>query len=193
MKRLGLLKAAAAGMACLGMLLPAPVLRAADTTDSAPAGPQQAPTAIDVALGEGGTLRGQIVDAQGNAVPQAAVSLRQADREVAATVANSSGGFHLTGLRGGTYRIVAGGADGIYRLWAPQTAPPAARRAALVVAGGPQVLGQFGAGAASGAQGPLGHWLSNPWIVAGLVTAAIAIPVGIHNYQIDRNRPPASP
>ena len=127
MKRLGLLRAPAVGIACLGMLIPPPVLRAADPTDSTAGGQQQAPTAIDVALGEGGTLRGQIVDAQGNPVPRVAVSLRQADRQVAATVADSSGHFHLTGLRGGTYHIVAGEAEGVYRLWAPRTAPPGER------------------------------------------------------------------
>jgi hypothetical protein len=43
-------------------------------------------------------------------------------------------------------------------------------------------------------QGPLGYWLTNPWIVAGLVAAAVAIPVAIHNHQVD-NGPavPATP
>jgi hypothetical protein len=36
-------------------------------------------------------------------------------------------------------------------------------------------------------------WLSKPWVIAGLVAAAIAIPVGIHEYQVQHAREPASP
>lgn len=185
MKRMGLLKAGAIGLACLGMLIPTPVLHAAaDDGGSQREAEGRTPASMDVALHEGGRLFGQVVDAQGIPLVRAPVRLRQLDQEVAVTRTDRYGYFQVQGLRGGTYQIVAGPANGVYRLWAPRTAPPAAQPGALVVAGGQQVLGQ---------NGPLGHLFGNPWIVAGLVATAIAVPVAIYNHQIDRNETPASP
>jgi hypothetical protein len=101
--------------------------------------------------------------------------------EVATTLAGEDGRFEMRGLRGGTYQIVAGSGTGFYRLWASETAPPAAQSSVLIVSGGPQVLGQ---------QGPFAHWvLQHPWLVAGVVAAAIAVPVAIHNHQVHHDRP----
>jgi len=173
MKSMTVLKTGAVALACLGMLLPTPVLHAA-TGD---AGSKQdadgrVQAVADVALDDGGTLRGQVVDPQGNPVAQTTVSLRRVDGQLVTTVADQSGEFQFTGLRGGTCRIAAGGTTRVYRLWAPRTAPPAARVAALVVVDEQQVLGQGGS---------ILRCLRNPWIVAGIVAAAIAIPIAIHN------------
>jgi len=155
------------------MLIPVPVLHAASRDGGpSPGADDRAPAVVDVALSAGGVLRGQITDAQGNPVVQATVSLRGPGGETAATVSDRSGFFQFAGLRGGTYRIVAGEASGLYRLWAPRTAPPSAQAAALVVAGNQQVLGQCA---------PVLRCLRNPWIIAGIVAAAIAIPIAIHN------------
>ncbi len=185
MKRIGLLSKGMIVLACLGMLIPAPVLHAA-TGDA----PRQQPTAnatvtVDVALGADGSLRGQAVNAQGKPAALTRVSLLQDNREVAAAMTDRDGNFLVRGMRAGTYRLVAGQASVTYRLWRPKMAPPSANRAALVVVDGRQVLAQ---------DGPLGYWLTNPWVVAGLVAAAVAIPVAIHNHQTD-NGPvvPATP
>lgn len=184
MKRMGTLRTGAVVIACLGMILPTPVLQAAETQAGAElqvAG--RATTAVDVALRDGGILVGQAVDAEGQPLAKAAVSVHQSDREVAKTLTNQAGWFAVRGLQGGTYQIVAGPAGGVYRLWTPATAPPSALQSALVTAGSPRVRGQ---------QGPLGSWLCcNPWILAGIVAAAVAIPVAIHNARVDRA--PSSP
>jgi len=147
---------------------------AAASVDSKHATNDQVPAVIDVTLHDGGTLRGQVVDAQGKPLAGSPLSIRQIDREVARVVSDQSGYFQATGLRGGMYQILAGEATGVYRLWAPRTAPPSAQPGALVVVAGKQVLGQ-------------GHrvlcWLRNPWVIAGIVAAAIAIPVAIHNAE----------
>jgi hypothetical protein len=189
MKRMGLWKAGAVSLACLGLLIPTPMLNAARAASGDRPAEKPVPVAADVALGAGGRLVGQAVDAAGRPLAAAPVILQQADREVAATTADQQGRFAVRGLRGGTYRIAAGEAQGVYRLWAPGTAPPSARPAALVVAGdADRVLGQ------AGPHGPLAYWFCcNPWILAGLVAAAIAIPVAIHNHQVDRAEPPLSP
>jgi carboxypeptidase family protein len=182
MKGIGLLRTGMIVVACLGMLIPPSALQAA-TGDAS----SQQPTAnraitADLALGGDGSLRGQAVNAQGKPVPLTRVSLRQNDREVATTTTDRNGHFLLPGLRGGTYQLVAGQASVTYRLWQAKMAPPSATRAALVVVDGRQVLAQHG---------PLGYWLSNPWVVAGLVAAAVAIPVAIHNHQVDNG--PSTP
>lgn len=181
MKRLGMLKTAMLCLACYGMILPAPVLQAGVT--GTVAGQQVAKPGSaggDVELRQGGVLLGQVVDSSGIPLAETPVSLRQINREVAATVTDKSGRFLVSGLRGGTYEIVAGQARAIYRIWAPNTGPPLARPSALVVAGGQPVRGQ----------GPIGYWLGNPWVVAGLVAAAVTIPVVIHNHRINRTSSP---
>ena len=154
MKRIGLFGNGMIVLACLGMLMPAPVARAA--TGDTP-GRQRTPNpavTVDVALWADGSLRGQAVDARAQPAPMTRVSLRQDDREVASVVTDRNGNFLLPGLRPGTYRLAAGQASVMYRLWQPQMAPPSATRTVLVVVDGRQVLAQHG---------PLGYWLTNPW------------------------------
>jgi hypothetical protein len=45
-------------------------------------------------------------------------------------------------LRGGTYDVVAGQNKGVYRFWAPNTAPPAAKSQVLLVSQPSVVRGQ---------------------------------------------------
>jgi len=168
-----LIKAGAVILACLGLLLPTPVLQAAGTdVGSKQDAHVRAPTVVDVALDEAGSLRGQVVDPQGKPVVGAGLSIHQLDRRIAATVSDQSGHFLVTGLRGGMYRIVAGEATGAYRFWAPDTAPPSARAEVLLVVDKQQVLGQCRR---------LPQWLCNPWVVGGIVMAAVAIPIVVHN------------
>ena len=168
MKRAGMLRTGMIALACVGMLIPGPALRAAAPSQAA--GKGSTPAVLDVALQSGGTLQGQIVDAQGKPLSRTAVSIRQSDREVAATLTDESGRFRASGLRGGMCQVVAGGAVGTYRLWAPKTAPAAARPAALIVVDGqPLVRGNRAM-----------QWLRNPWVIAGIVAVAIAVPVAIH-------------
>jgi hypothetical protein len=180
MKRSGPLKTGVILLACLGLLIPGPALRAASpNAGSNYVAHGQATAVIDVALGDEGTLHGQVVDAQGKPLGRMAVSIQQFDREVAAAVTDDSGRFRIIGLRGGTYRIAAGETAAVYRLWAANTAPPAAGDAALVVLGGPQVVRGNRAL----------QLLRNPWFIAGVVAVAIAVPVAIHNANDDDDGP----
>jgi len=168
---MGRVKAGMLVMACLGMLIPAPCLRAAVGAErqTAPAG---AAVAIDVALAEGGILQGQVLADSGNPMAGIPVTLRQLDRPVADTVTDRLGCFSVAGLRGGTYQLRAADAEGVVRLWAAGTAPPSDQPAALLVAGQGQLVRQ---------QGRLLRWLAwRPLVLIGLVTAAVAIPVALH-------------
>jgi len=179
MKRAGLWKHGIILLACLGLLIPGPMLQAA-TGDAGPRdrAERAQPAVVDVALSAGGTLQGQVIDPQGNPMGRTAVSIQQADREVAGTVTDPSGRFRATGLSGGTYRIVAGQATGTFRLWAPNTAPPSARPAALVLPLHQALVRGEGCY-------PYLQCLRNPWVIAGLVAVAIAVPVAIYNADDD--------
>lgn len=159
---------AAAALACLSMLVQ-PALAAS---------PVPASGVADIALGEGGLLTGRVVNAQGAPIVDTAVSLQQAGEEVAATVTNEEGVFAVRGLRGGLYQVVSDGGVVTYRLWAPNTAPPAANQAALVVTGQEILAGQYGPHQ-SGGGGLMGWVREHPLLVAAGIATAIAVPIAV--------------
>lgn len=176
-------------LSCLGLLIPSPLVAAANasgkTTTKAPT---RAKKTLDVELHKDGTLVGQIVNAQGTPQAKVPVSLLRGNKVLTQTVSNRAGHFALTRISTGTYQLVAGDTQRVCRLWAPKTAPPKALRGATMV------VGQGPMRAQSRANGPLAYYLGNPWIIGGIVAAAIAIPVAIHNHQIDNeDHSPTSP
>ena len=174
-------------VACVGLLLPAPAVlawqRQAETTPWQAPGPRVA----DVSLHGGGILYGQVVDGQGTPLGLVPVAISRLGGQGATTRTNTSGWFQVGPLEGGTYQIVAGRGAGVFRVWTPGTAPPTAATAVLVVDGGNQILGQ------RPISGPVGYWMKNPWVVAGVVAVAVSVPVAIHNIQADRAEEPVSP
>ena len=168
-------------LACLSMLA-SPVLAAT-------------PSVIkprDVLLHQGGMLYGQVVDSEGGAVTNTPVSVLSGTKEVARVQSDRSGRFKVDGLRGGVYEVASVGQKKVYRLWAPQTAPPAAQQGLMLVANNDFVRGQgcgcgvVDCGGACGAgyqQGPVrrvGAWLAeHPILTAGTIAAAIAIPLAV--------------
>lgn len=143
MKKLQFVKTAAVSLACWGMMVPQANLLAAGPQQAAKeAKTAQAPKVVDVALASGGTVTGQVVNAQGVAVDGAVVSIRQGKKEVAKTVSNKDGAFVVKGLKGGVYHVVAGQGSGLFRFWSERTAPPSAQSKALIVTGSNVVRGQ---------------------------------------------------
>jgi hypothetical protein len=98
------------------------------------------------------------------------------------TYTDEQGHFRMEGLVGSTYQVQAAGQIQIVRAWAEGTAPPQALDALLLVYDNPVVLGQ-NCGSPVCGSGVCGvpRPLANPFILGGLVVAAIAIPVAIHN------------
>lgn len=141
----------------------------------------------DVALRHGGVLVGQVVNQQGAVQAGTAVSIRHNEQEVVRTKSDANGIFAAQGLRGGQYQIVTPEGQSLCRLWAADTAPPAASDAVVVVTGQEVVRGQ------SGAQFG-GRWLgwvrSHPYITAGIVAAAVATPIVVA--ASNNNRGPSS-
>ncbi|MGD9128252.1 MAG: carboxypeptidase-like regulatory domain-containing protein [Planctomycetia bacterium] len=194
-------------MACLGLILQTPMIMAANTAQAAQkpapvaaktapvkAAPaktvvanavknhQKKPLILDIGLHPGSTLVGQVINEQG--IPQAkqSVSLIQKKKVLVTGVTDKNGYFSFTKVPAGTYNVVSPKAQGLCRVWAPKTAPPIAQPGILLV---------DGKGAVRAQEGPIAYWLGKPWVIAGLVAAAVAIPVAIHNHQNDKS--PVSP
>ncbi len=180
MKRAGWFTCPAVTLAVVGLAVPQ--VRAADPSrlpqPASPVSPAAAPqtTAIaDVALAGGGILRGQVLDPQGTPLANREIVIRQQDRTVATSRSDRDGRFAVSGLSGGVYQIATTDSQAVYRLWAPGTAPPAAQPGALVVAGGELVRGQAG--------NRVRAFFTSPWVLAGLLGAAIATPIALSNHD----------
>lgn len=161
----------AAALACIGMLVQ-PALAGS---------PVALPAVADIALADGGLMTGKVVNAQGAPLAKTSVSLQQAGQEIAATTTNEEGVFAVQGLRGGLYQVVSDGGVVSYRLWAPNTAPPAANQSALIVTGQEILNGQYGPQPGHGGNGGgiMGWVREHPLLVAGGIAAAIAIPLAV--------------
>lgn len=97
---------------------------------------------LDIALQDGGILYGRIYDANGLAKAQSEVVLVMNSKPVAIATTDQQGQFVIRGVRGGVYRLETNLGGGLYRVWAPGTAPPSAKQSITVVAAGRVVRGQ---------------------------------------------------
>lgn len=157
-----------------------------------PAAGDQSMRVVDVALGQNGVLYGQLLDHQGRQLPITAIHLTNGNQDWT-TYTDADGNFRLEGLIGSTYQVEAAGQTEIVRAWAEGTAPPRAAEGLLLVHDNSVVLGQHcGSPVCGGMICAAKHPLANPFIFGGIVAAAIAIPVAIHNHDADSD-PPASP
>lgn len=168
-----------AAIACTGLVLP-------PTAFAETAAPPQQPVLAepvfrtsDVALHQGGLLVGQVINEQGLAQPGINVSIRQANHEVVRTATDNNGVFAAQGLRGGQYQLVTERGQSLCRFWAAETAPPSAVPMASIVDGQDVVRAQFGYPGNS----YVGDWVEwmkcHPYLTAGAVAAAIAIPIAL--------------
>ena len=175
MRKFTFIKSLAVSLACFGMVIPQTVIAAPPSRTLALARPASArgqdSVILDVALRDGGVLVGQIVTAEGTALAKTPVSLQQNGKELVRTATDANGMYAVKGLRGGVYHVVSGKTAETYRLWAPGTAPPSAKDAALLVEGNGVVRGQ----------GRALSMLSNPWVLTAIIATAIAVPIAVNN------------
>lgn len=115
-------------LSTIALVMPARVSLAAEPQPAAPAKAVQLPT-FDVELQSGGTLQGHYVDGEQGA-GQAGVTLtlhQNSAKPLATATTGENGEFKFSGLRAGTYQVVADGKHVIaYRAWSRGTAPPQA-------------------------------------------------------------------
>lgn len=96
----------------------------------------------DIALQNDGVLRGQFVNKAGVAKANETVVIAQKGKAIAVGKTDKQGRIAAHGMRPGLYKIETAKTSGVYRLWAPGTAPPKAKSAFLVVEDESVVRGQ---------------------------------------------------
>jgi hypothetical protein len=163
MKLKTFLKATVTGLACLGMFLPADLMAAPPEVKGRPTGRASlsgkvtsTPTAVagksrraktrivDVELGKGGTLNGQVINGKKASVKKAVISVRTAKQEVGRSLSDESGKFTIQKVPTGTFYVVAGTGHGVYRLWKNGTAPKKALKQIKIVSDRTVVRAQDG-------------------------------------------------
>ena len=182
---------AAALTASVALATPVPALAveqvrpiAQTGVDAASASAPTAKLVTDVALDDAGALNGQAVNLQGQPLAGATVVLDDGRKQIS-TTADAQGQFRFADLRGGAYRVQAGQQMKMCRAWKAGTAPPAANRGLMIVDGEQTVLGQYCATPVGGGGSRLRELMYNPLVIGGVIAAAIAIPVALHNSDDD--------
>jgi hypothetical protein len=127
---------------------------------------------VDVALAEDGSLSGQVMDLQGVPVASTTVAVVRQGEVVATVQTDSQGRYSVSGLNTGLYQVVTEQGITVCRVWSAKAAPPSAQAEALVIDGTHTMRGVMGGR-------PWGSILSNPWVLGGIVAAAIAIPLAL--------------
>ncbi len=107
-----------------------------------PVGSSFRPTA-DVSLHGNGELHGQILDPQGRPLALAEVAILQQQRLVGRARTDVTGRFAIGGLKPGAYQLQSAAGVQAVRIWASQTAPPAAKQAVLLVSDGQAARAQM--------------------------------------------------
>lgn len=97
----------------------------------------------DVALQNGSVLVGQYLQPNGKPYADSKVALMQNGKIVHLVETNKDGQFSVR-AKAGVYEIQTDRTASAYRLWAPDTAPPAAKKGVVIVADQDVVRGQFG-------------------------------------------------
>ena len=173
-------------LAVTGLLIPTQCFSQAPVEDQSPNLPTlasfqpaeaQAVRPVDISLDEGNTLRGAVVDNAGKAAPFATVLLMRQQQIVAVGQSSKEGKFAIANVRGGVYQIASGDRVTLLRCWADGSAPPSAKDATLLQISDVQ-RAQIS---------PASCALMNPWIIAGVALAAIAIPIAIDANRDDRD------
>jgi hypothetical protein len=163
------MKQAAVWVAVLGFCVPQVTLAATPASQ----------VVQDLMLHEGGTLVGQIVDSQASPLKDIAVSLRGPAGELAAGKTNANGYFAFSGLKSGVYQVATPAGSGVFRVWAANAAPPSAQRAVLMVVDSETLRGQICDPCGPCGGGICGFLGKHPLLTAGLIAAAIAIPIAV--------------
>ena len=134
---------------------------------------------FEIALGKQNELRGQLANREGQPVEAAVVVLIRDGKAQVSTVSDQYGRFSFRLRQGGTYQLVSGDTVVGLRAWTHNAAPPNCQSEVLMV------YGQVARGQQGGLP-PAG--LLNPWFVAGVVAAAVAVPVLMHQNRVDRGK-----
>lgn len=141
---------------------------------------------VDVVLTGGGVLQGYTVSGSGQPVGNVEVTLTSPTGEVVAAKSDEKGRFGFRGLQGAGYQLETEHGVVMCRAWTAKAAPPKSASTLLLVHDAELARGQWSAPpAVNGGVSRLKRAMTNPFFVATVVGAAVAIPVAIHNANQD--------
>lgn len=169
--------------AVLGVLTPAHAGIAVEPQATIP--PTSPAVIQDTALTKAGVLRGHVFNAQGTALRGVDVAVLATDGRAVRSRTKEDGEFAVGGLKGGVYQVVAGQGSQVIRAWSEGTAPPQAEEQIMIVSDPRVMAGQWEPGTLGYFLQEARYTLSNPLVVGGIIAAAVAIPVAIHNADDD--------
>lgn len=165
-------------------LLAAPQTLAAEQLSK----PVASPSTVDVMLASGGVLQGYVVDAQGVPAAEVPITLTTTTGEAVVATSDAKGRFGFRGLEGAGYLLETEHGVVNCRAWTAAAAPPRSSATLLLVHDDQLVRGQWAAPpAVNGSVSRLKRAMTNPFFVATVVGAAVAIPVAIHNADEDNS------
>jgi hypothetical protein len=90
------------------------------------------PTVVDLLLGRGGTIEGQLKEAGEQLADGATVTIWQGQKLVWKGTADQAGKFQLKNMTTGMYKVVCGEDSFLVRAWSGETAPPQAKGALIL-------------------------------------------------------------
>jgi len=119
-----------------------------------------------------GTLSVKVLDYRGEMMPEASLKLsNEAGKALGAVKADKEGKCALKDLKAGAYKLLV--ADRVILSFTVSDKAKVTNLIVVVPARPRYAAGQSG--------GSLGAFLSNPWVIAAIVTTAIVVPVALHN------------
>jgi hypothetical protein len=124
--------------------------------------PRTVSAITDIALDDAGLFTGRVVDRQGKSISNTPVTMLLHNEVVSQVKTDAQGNFRVAGLKGGVYRVMTDQGAAVCRMWVTGTAPPSAKKSALIVSQGPIAAGNTA----------MTYWLSKPLIP--IMIAAIA-------------------
>lgn len=131
---------------------------------------------LDVALDAEQMLHGRVVDPSAVGVQQGQALLLRDGVAVGLVQADREGRFAIRMTQGGLYQMATDHEVVSFRAWTSGAAPPRAQREVVLTSGG-VIRGQ---------QGQIPFVRHSPWVIVGVVAAAVAIPIVLHNHREDR-------
>ena len=192
-KGFAFLKSATVALAMIGVMFPQTRLLAEQKLPAKPAVKVLAQnTTLDVSLNKAGAFSGRAVDHSGSPIEGAKVVVKQGQVEVGQAVTDENGRFVVQNLKSGVYQVSSGPAQGTYRLWSEQTAPPSARTQGVIVLGEDGARGQCGQAGACDDDGSGLLLCCAGTILVGVAIAALVIAISANN-KSDNDPAPHSP
>lgn len=161
----------ASWIALFAMMNPLAVWGAPPTTEAAV-------RVTDLALDSAGCLNGVVVTGAGHRQAKAPLRLKRIDRRAAVMELSTDrdGAFRSAKLSPGIYQIETSEGIVTCRVWSQRAAPPSAAKSLLVVNDAQVVRGQR----------PVRElFSSDPFLMTGIIAAAIAIPIAVHKSRDD--------